>query len=370
VLAADRPALTGIKGLGDAAVTLLKLTSHLTTMHDAAIRRQIAAVPLAEPPSLRGSRPDLIGDSAGTNPPVAPAVAGRKDDLTVIPVDHATGGETAPEAGVPISAPPAPTAVDRRGAQRTTPKPRQPRPDPDVAPTSRWRATGRYSASNMLKPGMVAEMQVALTAYARLRDRAATRRYLLDGGLPQRSRASRRTIVTTVTERLASWNPPNWVCSDLIETSTAGDLTNLKLLLLLHTARQDTLLYAIVQEVIVPRWREGVAAISHIEMQRYLDDAAPTHPEITTWSRATRIKLAGNLLTVLRDYGLLVGAASKRIVEPVVSPFAAGHLARLLQEEGIESAAIADHPDWAIWLLAPDRVRALLSAGRREGSAQ
>jgi hypothetical protein len=166
-------------------------------------------------------------------------------------------------------------------------------------------------------------------------------------------------------ERLVSWNPPRWVCADLMAAAT--DLAGLKLLLLLHTARQDTLLYAIIQEVVAPRRHAGLTAISYVEMQRFLDEAAPTHPEIHTWSRATRIKLAGNLLTVLRDYGLLTGTATKRIVEPVVSPFAAGHLARLLAAEGIAPEQIADHPDWALWLLTPERARALLAA-RDEGA--
>lgn len=350
VLAVDRAALTRIRGLGDAAITLLKLAHHLATVDIPEGLPQSAPSWISQPPLRSTDEEGQLASATGTGRSLAPPAA-ISDDAS-------------PE--LPASAP-APRAV--AGRERTPvaePEATPPRP---AASSTRWRAAGRYSAANMLKPGMIAETQLALAAYARLRDLDATRRYLQDEGLPQRSRATRRSIVTTIGERLTSWNPPQWVCQDLIETSAANDLANLKPLLLAHAARQDVLLYTVVQRVIVPRWHEGVVAISHVEMQRFLDEAAPSHPEIATWSRATRGKLTGNLLTVLRDYGLLVGAATKRIVEPVIPPRAASHLARLLQEEGIEAAHLPYHPDWALWLLTPERVRALLAAMPAGGTA-
>ena len=308
VLAAEVALLKRVPGVGDAVITVLKLVGHVATRHEPA--QDHVALPPADP---------------------APA--------NVTPADPAPTG-VPPGAAAKLG-----TTVTGRGPTAT-----------------RWRAGGRYIAANMLKPGMVPEMQLALAAYARIRDLAETRRYLLDEGLPQRSRATRGTIAGVINERLASWHPPAWVCRDLMDISAADDLANLKLLLLLHTARQDILLYEIVQQVVVPLWREGVPAISHVDMQRFLDQAAATHPEIAGWSRATRVKLAGNLLTVLRDYGLLVGTATKRIVQPVVTPFAAAHLARLLEAEGVEPAQLPAHPDWVLWLLDPNRIPALLVA--------
>jgi hypothetical protein len=62
----------------------------------------------------------------------------------------------------------------------------------------------------------------------------------------------------------------------------------------------------------------------------------------------------------LRDYGLLSGKQTKRIVEPVVDQQAVWHLIRLLQDEGIPESRIAEHPDWRIWLMVSDRVRSYL----------
>ncbi len=234
----------------------------------------------------------------------------------------------------------------------------------------RWRAVPLYTANNASKNGLLEETRLALLAYERLGDRAAARRALLDGGLPQRSRATRETIVRVIGDRLATWRPPAWVCADLVASARGVDLRDLSLLLLLYAARQDALLYAVVQQVIWPRWRDGIATISRADVQRFLDGALPDHPEIDHWSVATREKLAGNLLTILRDYGLLQGQqghATKRIVEPVVSPWATGHLARLLREEGIPDSEMAVHPDWRLWLLDADRVQPLMAQATEEG---
>ncbi len=103
----------------------------------------------------------------------------------------------------------------------------------------------------------------------------------------------------------------------------------------IHVPRQDRLLYDVVQQLIAPRWQTGVTLVLREDVQRYLDAMTPTHPEIETWTHQTRAKLAGNLLSILRDYGLLKGIERKQIVEPVAPAQVVQHLARLLHAEGI-----------------------------------
>jgi len=234
-----------------------------------------------------------------------------------------------------------------------------------------WRAPQLYTANNASKNGLLDATRLALLAYDRLGSRAAVRREMLDGGLPQRSRATRETIMRVITDRLAAWGPPAWVCADLAASARREDGRDLSLLLLLYAARQDAVLYDVAQQVVWPQWRDGLTAISRADVQRFLDDALPDHPEIDRWSLATREKLAGNVLTILRDYGLLhgqQGRATKRIIEPVVSPWATGHLVRLLREEGIPDREVEAHPDWRLWLLDADRVRTLMARTTEEES--
>ena len=294
VLSAPVPALHEVKGLGDAAITLLKLTHHIVSSAEAPQpEREGAIAPIVsrQAPDTASQLSFPLPDSQTLGAMAIPAT---------VPAIHASEVPDRNSA----SAAPAHAALAR--------DPSTPCAAPDDAEiaATRWRASGRYTAANMLKPGLVPEITLALQTYDRLGDLAATRRFLQDEGLPQRSRASRTTVVQVFRDRLMTWNPPSWVLDDLIRAANESNQHDLLLLLLLHTARQDVLLYEIVQRLIVPRWREGMTQIGHNDVQAFLDQASPTHPEVTTWTRETRSKLAGNILTVLRDYGVAWPASS------------------------------------------------------------
>ena len=226
---------------------------------------------------------------------------------------------------------------------------------------TRWRASGPYLPTNASKAGLLEETRQFLLTYAQLGDLAATRRALVDGGLPQRARETRITIVKVIQQRLTRWTPPTWVYDDLATFAQDTYQPSLPTALLLHAVRQDTLLYDFVQHIIMPRWRSGEHTLVRADVQRSLDQAQPEHPEIDSWSHATREKLAGNMLSILRDYGLLRGREQKQIVEPTVPPPVADHLVRLLLAEGVSAEAVVEHPDWHVWLWEPRRIRAALT---------
>lgn len=212
------------------------------------------------------------------------------------------------------------------------------------------------------KNGLVDETRLFLQTYASSGSIDQARTDLITGGLPQRSRTTRVVIVRMIQSRLTRWNPPAWVLDDLVVASTLDDMSRLRVLLLLHYARQETLIYDTVQHLLVPHWQRSEIIVTRDDVQAFLDLVATQHPEVAAWSYETRIKIAGNVLTTLRDYALLVGNTVKRIAEPPVDLTAVQHLIRLLREEGVAEQRIADHPDWRIWLLFPERVRGILAS--------
>lgn len=227
---------------------------------------------------------------------------------------------------------------------------------------TRWRAPDPYLPNLASKAGLLDETRLFLLTYARLGDLAHARSALVDGGLPQRARDTRVTIVEVIQRRLTRWSPPAWVYTDLVTFAAEQEQPGLAAALLLHVVRQDALLYAFVQQVVVPRWYSGDHRLVRADVQRFLDLALPEHPEIDTWSHATREKLAGNVLSILRDYGLMRGRETKQIVEPLVPHNVAEHLIRLLRAEGVAETWLADHPDWQIWLWNHQRVQHVLNA--------
>lgn len=216
--------------------------------------------------------------------------------------------------------------------------------------TTRWRATGSYLPTLASKTSLIEETRQFLLTYERVRDIETTRQMLVNGGLPQRSRATRVTIVKIVHMRLTRWHPPTWVLDDMITFAQDGHQAELRVAMLLHTARQDNLLYDFIQQVVVSRWFAGERELIRADVQRFLDSMQSAHPEVDNWSHSTREKLSRNVLTSLRDFGLLQGTVSKQIVEPIVPAVVVRHLIYLLQAEGTPPEQIAHHPDWQLWL--------------------
>lgn len=200
-------------------------------------------------------------------------------------------------------------------------------------PVVAWRATGPYRPNIASKAGLLAETQCFLQTYAQLGDVGAVRQLLVDGALPQRARETREAIVKAIHQRLVRWSPPQWVLDDLARMAVAAPQVALPAALLFHVVRQDCLLYDVVQHVVVPRWKRGERVLIRADVQHFLDQAQALHPEIDHWSFTTRAKLAGNVLSVLRDYGLLQGRDQKQIVEPLVPEMVVAHVLRVLQAE-------------------------------------
>jgi hypothetical protein len=197
-------------------------------------------------------------------------------------------------------------------------------------PLISWRASGSYLPSLASKAGLLDETRQFLHTYARLNNLEATRQALIDRELPQRARSTRETIVKVIHQRLTRWSPSAWVLDELAVMADDTTQPSLALALLIHVVRQDVLLYDFVQQVVVPRWSQGEHILVRADVQRFLDLAMPAHPEIDSWSYSTREKLAGNVLSVLRDYGLLQGREQKCIREPFVPVQVSTHLMRLL----------------------------------------
>jgi hypothetical protein len=210
------------------------------------------------------------------------------------------------------------------------------------------------------KATLLEESRVLLETYVQSGDAQAACKALVDGGLPQRSRETRASIVGVLRERFFRWQPPAWVLNDLAAFARITNSPVFPLTVLLHIARQDALLYDFVQQVIVPRWYAGTPHMIRSDVQEFLDAAEEEQPQVQNWSYTTRERLSRGVLTVLRDCTLLKGEVKKQIVLPLVPEAAAHHLLRLLLAEGVAPEEVARHPDWRLWLWEPDQAQKTL----------
>src|SRR5690348_11822107 len=112
--------------------------------------------------------------------------------------------------------------------------------------STQWRVSGAYVPTLAGKSSLLEESRLLLEAYAQSGDAQTACRALIDGGLPQRSRETRASIVRVLRERFFRWHPPAWVLNDLAAFAQVSSSPIFPLAVLLHIARQDALLYDFV----------------------------------------------------------------------------------------------------------------------------
>ena len=83
---------------------------------------------------------------------------------------------------------------------------------------------------------------------------------------------------------------------------------------------------------------------------------------------STRRKIAGNVLSALRNFGVLNGTARKKIEQPTLMSKAALDLCRLLYDKGLRGRRLTESSDWRLFLPTPEGVTAILAALARQGA--
>lgn len=183
----------------------------------------------------------------------------------------------------------------------------------------------------------------------------ALRRACLEGSLLRRGmRETRHRIWEALHWRYFAWGPPRWVLADLAEAAR-GDATDHGFvgLAYLHYARRDRLTFDFVTDVLWTHWNRRAVDVRRDDVLDFLADYETRDAAVKKWRESTRKKLAGNVLSALRDFGLLSGVQRKVLRRPVVAPGVVLHLCRLLDAEGLRGRTLLEARDWRLFLWEP-----------------
>jgi hypothetical protein len=221
------------------------------------------------------------------------------------------------------------------------------------------RDIGPYSARNSTKGALLPETRMVFREIAAGRSIAEVRTDCLAGRiLKQRARETRRAIWQALDRRYFTWHPPAWVLDDLrgmVSTDEAFALSAY-----LHYARRDRLTFDFVTQKL---WDSHLQRVPHVSREEALGFLAEgtSLDRGPRWRESTRRKLARNLLSALRDFGVLEGVQRKKLHPPTVPQRAAYHLFRLLHEEGLRGQALLAAPDWRLFLWNEEETSRALS---------
>lgn len=148
----------------------------------------------------------------------------------------------------------------------------------------------------------------------------------------------------------------------------APDPQTEKLVLFYEFCRSKPLLSDVTIECVYPHYTAGYSGIDKMVIQQYLDEIALVHPELEEWSPQTRGKVVSNLLTTLRDFGLLEGTQRKTFTRLYVPlPAFVFVLYRLAGDGLIAPSQVLQARDWRLFFLEQTEVVMLLEEATAAG---
>lgn len=217
------------------------------------------------------------------------------------------------------------------------------------------RDLGAVSTRNSSKGALIVEFQAMFRVLTPATSLGEFRERCLRGTiLRQRARETRHRIWGALHWRFFAWSPPRWVVAELVDAArNESSLPRFIGLLYVHYARRDRLTFDFVTRKLWELWRSKTVEVRRNDVLDFLAAYEDGHPQVRTWRESTRKKLAGNVLSALRDFGLLKGVQRKVIQQPTVPLEVVLHLCRLLNSEGLRGRALLEAPDWRLFLWGP-----------------
>lgn len=150
--------------------------------------------------------------------------------------------------------------------------------------------------------------------------------------------------------------------------ANAPDRQTQRLALFYEMCRSLPIVYDTVIGCVYPRYAAGFSAIDKGDIQAYFDGIAIEHPELAGWSPQTREKVVSNILSSLRDFGLLEGTQRKQFIHVYVPLPAFVYVLYRLAGDGMATAReVINALDWRLFLLEPDDVIGLLEEATTAG---
>ena len=213
------------------------------------------------------------------------------------------------------------------------------------------RDLGTYSSRNSSKGALIPETYAIFketrdgTDVFKLREQV-----LVENCLHKRSFETRRKIWNAIFHRYLSI-APNWVGRSLSISASSGIASPEFLsLAYLHFSLRDRLIFDFITESVWSNWMNQMTYVDRGDVLRFFEERSKTNPQMKRWRDTTRKKLAGNVLSSMRDFGILRGSQKKYIQRTPIAAETVYHLLCILIAEGKKGRSIIEAPDWRLFL--------------------
>ena len=127
-----------------------------------------------------------------------------------------------------------------------------------------------------------------------------------------------------------------------------------------HATQSDRLLHDVATEVLAPLHAQGRIDVTlddiRATLARWVDEGKTSG----RWSDSTMRRVTQGLLATLRDFGVLQGAANKRIAPSFLPVRAFAYVAFCLKQRQPSGSRLIDDPEWRLFFLPREGVERFL----------
>ena len=213
------------------------------------------------------------------------------------------------------------------------------------------RDKSALSARNSSKSALIKEIYTIFQAISNGLSVENLRQTVVEGILLLHSSyETRRSIWNHINRRYFAFNN-EWAIRSLAEASKEGmNSPSFLSLAYLYYVLRDRLTFKFVTGPLWERWKNRITTIDKGDFLSFLDKESQENSIIDRWYDSTKRKLASNMLSALRDFGVLQGVMQKKIQRPTIAPETVFHLLSILMIEGLRGKNIIEAPDWHMFL--------------------
>ena len=131
-------------------------------------------------------------------------------------------------------------------------------------------------------------------------------------------------------------------------------------LLYFHAVKADQLLSDVVTDVLLPLKARGISDIDLSEIERSIRKWVMAGKTASEWGEETIRRVAQGALATLRDFGVLTGAAHKRIAPAYLPVTAFAYVMFYLKQHQASGAMLLELPDWQLFFIPHEGVERFL----------
>ena len=121
--------------------------------------------------------------------------------------------------------------------------------------------------------------------------------------------------------------------------------------LFFHSTQADALLHDAVTKILVPLREDGNLEITVQDVRQVINNWMLDGKTTSRWSDSTLASVVQHLMSTLRDFGILEGAAKKRLASIYLPLEAFAYIAFYLYQLQPSGEKLLHHPDWQLFFL-------------------